>query len=160
MTLERWISLFLVGVFLIYGYTAFLVMDATLPPFAKLSPVWPSSFPKILAVIGLTLSLGELLFWYKGAAPSSDRKNSENFQWWLGISLVALMVAYALLLRPLGFVASTLAFLIIGARLLGESRWWLSAIIALFATLGIWYLVDQVLGIFLRPWPFIVYGGF
>jgi putative tricarboxylic transport membrane protein len=28
--------------------------------------------------------------------------------------------------------------------------------VALIATVGIWYLVQEVLGIFLRPWPFFL----
>ena len=66
------------------------------------------------------------------------------------------MVAYALLLRPTGFLLATSGFLIGGSVLLGERRWITMIVVASIATLGIWYLVQEVLGIFLRPLPFFL----
>jgi putative tricarboxylic transport membrane protein len=66
------------------------------------------------------------------------------------------MVAYALLLRPLGFLGSTVGFLVIGSMILGERRLHILIPVALIASGGIWYLVQEVLGIFLRPWPFFL----
>jgi putative tricarboxylic transport membrane protein len=149
----------MVGFFLIYGYTSFFVMDAQLPVFAKLSLVWPSSFPKILSIVGLTLGLGQLLFWHGNASSEIDRGNLKQYEWITVGIMTALMVGYALLLRPLGFVGSTMTFLMLGSYVLGERKYVVMAIVALIATLAIWYLVDPVLGIYLRPWPFFVYGG-
>ena len=67
--------------------------------------------------------------------------------------LLGLMVAYALCLRPMGFLISTSAFLILGSFILGERKWHVMVPIALFATLVVWYLVQQVLGIYMRPLP-------
>ena len=69
------------------------------------------------------------------------------------IALLVLMVAYALTLRPLGFVGSTVAFLVLGAVILGERRLHILIPVAVIAAGSIWYLVQEVLGIFLRPWP-------
>ena len=53
MALDRWLALFIALIFLIYGYTAFFQMDGLLPPILQRNPVWPSTFPKILSVIGV-----------------------------------------------------------------------------------------------------------
>ncbi|MGB1178265.1 MAG: tripartite tricarboxylate transporter TctB family protein, partial [Lentibacter algarum] len=47
MTLDRWIALILLGICIIYGYTAWFTMDASLAPFMRRNPIWPSSFPKV-----------------------------------------------------------------------------------------------------------------
>jgi putative tricarboxylic transport membrane protein len=63
------------------------------------------------------------------------------------------MVLYALCLRPVGFLVSTSAFLIMGSFLLGERKWHIMIPVAFVATGSVWYLVQEVLGIFLRPLP-------
>jgi putative tricarboxylic transport membrane protein len=69
------------------------------------------------------------------------------------------MVAYALLLRPLGFLSATFLFLFLGSFILGERRFVLMAVIAGIAAGCVWYLVDAVLGIFLSPLPGFMNGG-
>jgi len=66
------------------------------------------------------------------------------------------MILYALMLRPAGFILSTSGFLIFGSIILGERRIFLTVIIAAIATGVVWYLVQVVLGIFLRPLPFFM----
>ena len=61
MALDRWIALVLLGICLVYGYTAFFTMDEGLAPFARRNPVWPSTFPKVLSVFGACASLLILL---------------------------------------------------------------------------------------------------
>lgn len=72
--------------------------------------------------------------------------------------LLGLMVAYALCLRPVGFIISTGSFLILGAVILGERKWHILVPVAAFATFVVWYLVQEVLGIFLRPLPSLLGG--
>ena len=36
-------------------------MDGGLPPFMKFNPIWPSTFPKVLAVMGAVVALIILL---------------------------------------------------------------------------------------------------
>ena len=74
MALDRWIALVFLLLCLVYGYSAFFVMDAGLPPFMRRNPVWPSTFPKILAVCGALVSLVVLLGFEKGAGePKQER---------------------------------------------------------------------------------------
>jgi putative tricarboxylic transport membrane protein len=161
MSLERSLALFFLLVSIIYGYTAFFIIDATLPPFAKLSPVWPSSFPKIIALVGIAIGFG-LIF----SQSTSDDKTAMNMEAFRAyhlrpaLILLLMMVAYALLLRPMGFVITTFSFLVLGAVVLGERKMILLMIISSLCAFGIWYLVQQVLGIYLRPWPWFLSGGF
>ena len=70
--------------------------------------------------------------------------------------LLALMVRYALALRPAGFLLSTVGFITIGAMILGERKLHYLIPIAAIAAGVVWYLVEGVLGIFLRPLPFFL----
>ena len=72
------------------------------------------------------------------------------------IFLLGLMIAYALLLRPIGFIAATTLFLAGGGMILGERNYKLLLPIAIFTAFLIWYLVQELLGIFLRPWPWFI----
>jgi putative tricarboxylic transport membrane protein len=155
MALDRWIALILLGFCLIYGYTAWFAMDAGLAPFMKRNPIWPSTFPKLLSVIGIVASTIVLFNLEKGEQKELDIDYRRLHEYKLGqaLMLLGLMVAYALCLRPLGFIFSTSGFLILGSFILGERKWFTMIPIALIATLFIWYLVQQVLGIYLRPFP-------
>ena len=64
---------------------------------------------------------------------------------------------YALSLRYLGFLIATSSFLIIGGLMLGERKYWVLVPVSCFASFLVWYLVDDVLTIFMRPWPLMFY---
>jgi putative tricarboxylic transport membrane protein len=161
LSLERSLALFFLTIAIIYGYTAFFIIDVSLPPFAKMSPVWPSSFPKILAAMGVIL--GFFLVFSKPSPNTKteiDLKQLQSYSWLPAFALLGMMVAYALLLRPMGFIVSTFSFLVIGSMVLGERKLLLLSIVSLIGSGGIWYLVQEVLGIYLRPWPWFLSGGF
>ena len=158
MALDRWVALVLLGICLIYGYTAWFMMDSTLPPIRKRLAVWPSSFPKVLSIAGIILSLIVVLGIEKGEVKVGDIDYRSLHEYKLGqaLALLGLMVAYAILLRPAGFLLATSGFLIGGSVILGERRWIVMIVVSAIATFGIWYLVQEVLGIFLRPLPFFM----
>lgn len=158
MALDRWVALVLLGICLTYGYTAWFTMDGALPPIMKRLAVWPSSFPKVLSIAGIILSLIVLLNLEKAKAKVGDIDYRRLHEYKLGqaLALLGLMVAYAILLRPAGFLLATSGFLIGGSVILGERRWITMFVVSSIATFGIWYLVQEVLGIFLRPLPFFM----
>ncbi len=160
MALDRWIALILVGICLAYGYAAWFTMDGALAPFMKRNPIWPSTFPKVLSVLGLVTSLVILLGIEKSETKDLEIDYKRLLDYNLGQAslLLALMVAYALCLRPLGFIFSTAMFLILGSFVLGERKWLVMVPVSLFATGFVWYLVQQVLGIYLRPLPGFIGG--
>ncbi|MHA1158521.1 MAG: tripartite tricarboxylate transporter TctB family protein [Alphaproteobacteria bacterium] len=160
MTLDRWIALVILLICLVYGYTAFFTMDGGLPPFMQRNPIWPSTFPKVLSVMAIVFSLMILLGFEKSTgeikAGDINYRRLGDYKIGQAITLLGLMAAYALLLRPAGFLISTVGFLAIGAFVLGERKLVILIPVAVFAAGGIWYLVQVVLGIFLRPWPFLL----
>jgi putative tricarboxylic transport membrane protein len=159
MALDRWIALAFVALCCVYGYAAFFTMDDLLPPILQRNPIWPSTFPKILSVAGIVVGLIVLLSpkpLAKDDAPKDgaiDLRRLGDYHVGQAVGLLALMVAYALTLRPLGFLGSTVLFLTLGAMILGERKLHILIPVALLAAGSIWYLVQEVLGIFLRPWP-------
>lgn len=161
MALDRWIALVLLGVCLAYGYAAFFTMDASVPPFMRRNPIWPSTFPKVLSVLGVLTCLLILLGVEKAEPKEADIDYRRLHEYNLGqaVLLLGLMVVYALTLRSLGFLISTSAFLILGSVILGERKWLIMLPVSIGATFMVWYLVQEVLGIFLRPWPLFLAGG-
>ncbi len=155
MALDRWIALILLSICLAYGYTAWFTMDAGLAPFMKRNPIWPSTFPKVLSILGMIASCAILLGLEKAEEKPAEINYRRLGDYHLGqaLMLLGLMVAYALCLRPVGFIVSTSAFLILGSLILGERKWPILLPVAVTATLVVWFLVQQVLGIYMRPLP-------
>ena len=158
MTLERCIGLLFLLLCCIYGYAAFFGMDHLLPPILQRAPVWPSSFPKMLSLVGIIIALAVIVTTGPANATDSaesgiDYRKLHEYKLGQALALIGAMVAYALLLRPIGFIAATTLFLAGSSFVLGERRFHLMIPIALVGTIAVWYLVQEVLGIFLSPWP-------
>ena len=156
MGLDRYIALIFLVVCLIYGYTAFFTMDDGLAPIMQRNPIWPSTFPKLLSVTGILISLWVVLGFEKNRGSAKvgiDYRNLFKYKVGHAALLLSLMVAYSLLLRPAGFLVSTTLFIFIASAILGERKWFLMFLIAILASGIVWYLVDGVLGVYMRPWP-------
>ena len=114
----------------------------------------------MLCVLAVLTSLFILLGFEKspegGKKPDIDYRRLGDYHLTQALMLLGLMVAYALCLRPAGFLVSTFAFLSVGAFILDERKFHILLPVAATASGAVWYLVDEVLGIFLRPWPFFV----
>lgn len=160
MALDRWIALVLLGICLAYGYAAWFTMDGNLAPFMKRNPIWPSTFPKVLSVLGILATLFILLGVEKSTPKEAEIDYRRLGEYHLGqaLLLLGLMVAYALCLRPLGFLISTSVFLVLGSFILGERKWHIMLPVALIAAVSVWYLVQEVLGIYMRPLPGLLGG--
>lgn len=164
MALDRWIALAILIISVAYGYAAYFMMDDQLAPIMKRAAVWPSSFPKVLSAGAILLSLSIVLGLEKntGNAPDAAEINPRrlgDYKIGQALLLLGLMVAYALLLRPIGFLSATFLFLFLGSFILGERRYLVMAIASGIAAGSVWYIVDAVLGIFLRPFPMFLAGG-
>ncbi|MTI17525.1 tripartite tricarboxylate transporter TctB family protein [Rhodobacteraceae bacterium RKSG542] len=159
MALDRWIALFILMICIAYGYAAWFTMDELLPPIMRRNPVWPSSFPKILSILGIALSLVVVLGLEKAEqtkAPEINYMRLLDYKIFHAIALLAFMVIYALTLRPAGFLLSTFLFLSVSSLMLGERRYLVVILVSAIAAGSIWYLVEQILGIYLRPFPSFV----
>ena len=156
MGLDRYIALVFLLVCAVYGYTAFFTMDQGLPPIMQRNPVWPSTFPKVLSVAGILVGLWLVLGMEKPLDPEKaviDYRKITEYKIGQAALLLALMVVYALALRPAGFLISTTVFLIAGTAILGERRWLIMILVAATASGVVWFLVDQVLGVYMSPFP-------
>ncbi len=161
MTLERAIAGIFLLLCLIYGYTAFVSMEASLLPFELNMTFLPNTMPKWLSILGAIVGL--VVFIQTGPkaeaeidASEIDYRNLRQYKLGQALLLLSLMVAYALLLRPIGFLTATTLFLAGGSVILGERKYILLIPIAVSTAFLIWYLVQEMLGIFLRPWPWFI----
>ncbi len=143
------------------GYL-YLAYSYHLLPFERFLAVKPNTMPMGLAIGGIICSLIILIqpqvpdVEGDGTVNRPDAEylqNPQNFNWGQGIGLLVLAAVYAVSLHALGFLFCTSAFLVLGGILLGERRYIFLIPIAITASVLVWYLVDEVLTIFLRPWP-------
>ena len=84
-----------------------------------------------------------------------DYRRLHEYKLGQAIGMLVLMVLYALTLKPLGFLVATASFLILGAYILGERKWIIMIPVGVIATFCVWYLVSEVLEIYMRPLPLI-----
>lgn len=104
-------------------------------PFAA-DPLGPKGFPSAVALILAACGLLILL------------ERSTPFAWperrFAPFLLIAVMVAYALLMEPLGFLVAT-AGLACGVALLFGARAWLAAVTGVVTSAALWALFDRLL---------------
>lgn len=155
MTLDRVIALLFIVVSISYGYASFVLMEAALLPFEQNMQFLPNTLPKIMSICGVLIGLVALMPQKKlaidpGALDTSSIGKTNVLQ---TLAMIALMVAYALMLRPAGFFISTIGFLVSAGLVLGERRYILLFIITAISTGVIWYVVSELLDIVLRPLP-------
>ena len=165
LSINRWIALGMLAFSSGYGYLAFTYR---ILPFEQFLAMKPNTLPIGLSLAGMVCSLALLLIPERRGSSSSeenkaigtDQKYLEspgNYEWGKGIGLLILAVIYALSLRQAGFLIATCLFLSIGGLLLGERKVWILFPVSCLASFLVWYLVDEVLSIFMRPWPMILY---
>ena len=154
MALDRVVALIFLGISLVYGYAAF---NYPLLPFERNMAFLPNTLPMVLSVIGVILSfliaVSPKADQGEGKLGDIDIETVRSFKLGQALGLVASMVAYAVLLRPVGFLAATTLFIAGSAVVLGERKYLVLVPIAVVTAVGIWYLVQETLGIYLRPWP-------
>jgi len=163
LSINRWIALGMLAFSSGYGYLAFTYR---ILPFEQFLEMKPNTLPIGLAVAGMVCS-AVLVVMPDSRSSSEENKvigsdqkyleSPENYEWGKGIGLLILAVIYALSLRQTGFLIATSLFLSIGGLMLGERKVWILLPVSCLASFLVWYLVDEVLSIFMRPWPMIFY---
>ena len=163
--LERVVAVFIL--LFSSGYT-WLAFNYELLPFEKSMVFKPNTMPLGLAMIGIVLSLA-IIFTPRPKETSvldestvDQRKAGEpekQYDKVRPVVLIVLMIVYALTLRPLGFVLSTSGFLAAGAWILGERNPRFLIPISIGTSFFFWYIVQEMLGIYLNPWPLFLNGG-
>ena len=157
-TVDRVIGVGLLLVSIFFMYQALQLQDV-IPPIFRRAPMRLDTMPKIIGVIAILASLVTIIAPSTAVRQSVDGKVKEaqsklsdlSFdnigQYAVGqlAAMVAMMSVYALVLRPLGFIPSTVLFLFFGSFLLGERRWLGMVLVAIIAPTSIWLLVTYVL---------------
>ena len=163
LSINRWIALGMLAFSSGYGY---LALTYRILPFEQFLAMKPNTLPIGLALAGMICS-AVLLVMPDSQSSSEENKvigsdqkyleSPENYEWVKGIGLLILAVIYTLSLRQAGFLIATSLFLSIGGLMLGERKVWILFSVSWLASFLVWYLVDEVLSIFMRPWPMIFY---
>ena len=159
MALDKWIAIVFLVICTVYGYSAY---NYPLLPFERNMVFLPNTMPMVLSVLGVLFALLILLAPSPKADAEGDALGNINLKMWReykvgqALGLIALMIVYALALRPIGFIAATTLFLVGAGWTLGERKLVTMICVALVGALCIWYLVQEALGIFLRPLPWFL----
>lgn len=164
LKLERIVA---VAILLFSSGYFWLAFNYEMLPFERTMVFKPNTMPLGLAAIGIILSLA-IIFVPRPKQSSvldesivDERKADEpekQYDRVRPVLLIILMVVYALMLRPLGFVLATSGFLTAGAMILGERNLRALIPIALTTAFVVWYVVQELLGIYLNPWPLVLIG--
>lgn len=160
LNLEKFLALIILIICILYAYTSFITMQANLLPFEKNMTVLPNSLPKVISIFGIIISTFLILKKEEHNSEESissiNLKNVFSFYYGKALSIILLMVIYTLCLRPVGFILSSVLFLFLASFILGERSYIKLAIICLLGTSIIWLLLEKVLGIYMRPFPYIL----
>lgn len=74
-----------------------------------------------------------------------------GFHWQPAAGLVGLMFLYALAFSYLGFLISSILFLLSGFAVLGHRGWLVALSVSVGLAFGIWLLLTQAFGLYLDP---------
>ena len=153
MTKDKVGALAILTFSVVYGAMAFNIPEA---PGVEDTGVTPSSLPIALSATGIVASLLILVL----PAPrriDSDRDGSafadafKGLDWRCAAFLFLLMIGYGLTLKPLGFLIATILFLYGGFWAMGERRIKLMLLVSIGVTVGFWFILTQLLRIYLEP---------
>ena len=160
LNLEKFLALIILIICILYAYTSFITMQANLLPFEKNMTVLPNSLPKVISIFGIIISTFLILKKEEHNSEESissiNLKNVFSFYYGKALSIILLMIIYTLCLRPVGFILSSVIFLFLASFILGERSYIKLAIICFLGTSIIWLLLEKVLGIYMRPFPYIL----
>jgi putative tricarboxylic transport membrane protein len=160
--LDKWIAVVFLVISIAYGYSA---ATFKLLPFELNMVFLPNTLPNALAVISGMLCLLIILTPSQSTdndVPSPDQDETgtgdvvaveKPFEVAQAAFLVIAMIGFALAIRPVGFLTSTTVFLVVTGWILGERKLVMMIPIAAFSAFCIWYLVQETLGLYLRPLP-------
>jgi putative tricarboxylic transport membrane protein len=142
-------ALILLAFSIAYGLLAFKVPLTFL---AQRETFNARTMPFALGIIGTFLSFLILVL------PSGQTDEKDNVKdafrgldWTNTGLLIGIMIFYSITLRFLGFVISSIIFLVGGFYILGERRIWLLFISSVPLVLFIWFLMSRILGMYIAP---------
>ena len=157
MALDKWIAVIVMAIALVYGYAS---VTYPLLPFERNMAFLPNTMPMVLSVLAIMLSLIIVLAPKpKGAAEEPgdfDLSKIREYKIGQASALIGAMLIFAVALRPIGFIAATTLFLFGTGWILGERKILVMGFSSAAGAFIVWYLVQELLGIFLRPLPWFL----
>ena len=135
---------------LLYGW---LIQDIRLLPFQMDDAFTARTMPQALTFLGVGMSAALIVF-----PGNTDPVVLKGMQWGRVGIFLALMSAYGLTIRPMGFIASTSVFLMVGFALLGERKPITLFLAAVPLVVLFWVLMTQGLDVFIEPLPEFLRG--
>ena len=110
------------------------------------------TMPYALGIVGTALSFLMLVLPPAASGEQAGIKAAFRGLDWPRVGLLlGMMVFYGLTLRFLGFVISSILFLVGGFIILDERRLWLILVGSVPLVLFIWFLMSRILGMYIAP---------
>jgi putative tricarboxylic transport membrane protein len=110
------------------------------------------TMPFALGIIGTLLSFLILVLPSSQTDEEGTVKDAVRGLDWPSVGLlIGIMIFYAITLSFLGFVISSVIFLVGGFTILGERRIWLLFVGSVPLVLFIWFLMSRILGMYIAP---------
>ncbi|MCW4630009.1 MULTISPECIES: tripartite tricarboxylate transporter TctB family protein [Marinomonas] len=138
-----------------YGY---YTGDIPMLPGDEYEPFNAQTLPTVLAYMGGILSIALII---NASKNGGERLSLQGYDFAIVIKLLVLVILFGLALEWVGFLLSTMLFLIGGYWVLGERRWKVLLIASLPFSVFIWFSLSQLLDIYLAPGRLItmLFGG-
>ncbi len=110
------------------------------------------TFPYYLGILGMLISALILIFSFIKIDKEDlfDMEKLRTYDYKKGVYLVFAMLFYGYTIRSLGFVISTIIFLMIGFRVLEEKSWKVILFTSFGISIAFWLLLTQLLGIYIE----------
>ncbi|MDJ0882085.1 MAG: tripartite tricarboxylate transporter TctB family protein [Gammaproteobacteria bacterium] len=141
---ERIGALFFLVLSIAYGYFG---SEIKLHPGDEYEAMTARTVPYFLALLGIGLSF----FLLVTGKSHDEAETSEQREWKPVALLIGLTLVYGLSLDWLGFLLSTILFLLGGFYILGERRWMVNLSVSIIFVSIFWYSLTQLLEIYLAP---------
>jgi putative tricarboxylic transport membrane protein len=150
-------ALFFLVLSLFYGL---MIFNIPLNIMAKEAAFTARTVPVALAVGGISISL-LILFLPSADAGGRDSiiKTFSGFNWKRAGLLLGLMIFYGLILKLAGFIISSIIFLFVGFRILGEQRVKILLLASIPFVVVFWFLLNKILGVYLAPGSIFFFLG-
>jgi len=110
------------------------------------------TFPYYLGILGMIVSALILIFSFTNIDTDDllDMEKLRTYSFKKGIYLIISMIFYGYTIRSLGFVISTIIFLILGFKILEEKSWKVILLTSFGVSIIFWLLLTQLLGIYVE----------
>jgi len=149
MTPTRWLTYERAIVIALFAFGA-LVFAATFSidtSTASPTDVGPTFVPGVFAGLLMLCSLFAVFF---AKPPADDLKHPFDIE---TIAMLALVIAYAVAMPVLGYVASTFLTMIVALLIVRAGAWWRIGVFALGMTAATWFVFAKLLLVGLPPGP-------